>query len=161
MDKRERYEQLLQEIKALVSKEFELVSNLANVTALIKERTGFFWVGFYLVGKSASGGKELKLGPFQGPVACYTIGYGKGVCGAAWRDNKSYVVEDVHLFPGHIACSSLSESEIVVPLHNAEGEVVGVLDIDSDARADFDTIDQRYLEEICSVISSELFSKFV
>ena len=158
MEKKEKYEQLLVEVKGLVSSEFEVVGNLANVSALIREKMGFFWIGFYMVGECTSTKeKELKLGPFQGPVACFKIGWGRGVCGTSWKENKTYVVNDVEEFPGHIACSSLSRSEIVVPLHNTGGEVVGVLDIDSTEVGTFDSVDKQYLEQLCEIVSKELF----
>lgn len=158
MEKKEKYEQLLVEVNGLVSSEFEVVGNLANVSALIREKMGFFWIGFYMVGEcTTTKEKELKLGPFQGPVACFKIGWGRGVCGTSWKENKTYVVNDVEEFPGHIACSSLSRSEIVVPLHNSGGEVVGVLDIDSTEVGTFDSVDKQYLEQLCEIVSKELF----
>lgn len=162
MEKREKYESLLVEVNALIQGEKNTVGVLGNVCALIKEKMSFFWVGFYLVDKNASGVKELKLGPFQGPVACYRIGYGKGVCGKAWEEEKTLVVKDVEEFPGHIACSSLSRSEIVVPVRGCggnyeSGDVVAVLDIDSESVATFDEVDAEYLEKLCSIVSDELF----
>lgn len=138
--KEDKYQSLLPQIKALVEGEEDLIANLANVTAALKEAFGFFWVGFYLVKQ-----EELVLGPFQGPVACTRIRKGRGVCGTAWKEVVTQLVFDVDTFPGHIACSSLSRSEIVVPLL-ANGEVWGVLDVDSDQLNSFDEIDQRYLE---------------
>lgn len=151
-DKATRYRELLPQIQSLLDGETDMTANLANVSAALKEAMGFFWVGFYLVKDVQSGVKQLVLGPFQGPVACTRIGYGRGVCGTAWKSGKSIVVEDVEKFPGHIACSSLSRSEIVVPLY-AEGEgIVGVLDIDSTEAGAFDEVDREYLEKLCSII---------
>lgn len=144
--KKEQYESLIPQIKALIEDEPDLVANLANVVAALKEQFGWFWVGFYLVKED-----ELVLGPFQGPVACTRIRYGKGVCGSSWEQQQTLIVPDVEQFPGHIACSSLSKSEIVVPVIRA-GKVIGVLDVDSAELDQFDTTDQQYLEEIVSVI---------
>ena len=144
--KAEQYQQLFPQIDALVQSETDLVANLANIAAALKEQFNFFWVGFYLVREG-----ELVLGPFQGPVACTRIARGKGVCGAAWVQQETVVVPDVEAFPGHIACSSLSRSEIVVPLLNGTA-VFGVLDVDSEYLNHFDEIDQKYLEEIVSLI---------
>jgi GAF domain-containing protein len=140
--KAEQYEALLPQIKALITGEADLTANLANISAALKEQFGWLWVGFYLVK-----GGELVLGPFQGPVACTRIRKGRGVCGAAWERAETLVVPDVEAFPGHIACSSLSRSEIVVPLL-VNGEVKGVLDVDSADLNSFDETDKRYLEEI-------------
>lgn len=142
--KSEQYEELFTQLKYLVGNETNSVANLANVTAGLKEFFNFFWVGFYLV---ESG--ELVLGPFQGPIACTRIAFGKGVCGTAWKNNETILVPNVDEFPGHIACSSLSKSEIVVPLRK-ENKVIGVLDVDSDKLNEFDTVDQKYLEELCT-----------
>lgn len=149
-----RYESLIPQICSLIEGETDTIANLANVAAALKEAFGFFWTGFYLVRDSgaAANGKELVLGPFQGPVACTRIGYGKGVCGSAWKAGRSIVVEDVEKFPGHIACSSLSRSEIVVPLVMDDGEIIGVLDIDSTAVGTFDEEDRHYLEKLCRII---------
>lgn len=147
ISKNEKYELLVPQIKSLVESESDLIANLANVSAVLKDAFNLFWVGFYLVKDD-----ELVLGPFQGPIACTRIGYGKGVCGSSWKEAKAIIVPDVDKFPGHIACSSLSRSEIVVPLIS-EDKVVGVLDVDSLSLNDFDTIDERYLSEICSVVS--------
>lgn len=147
-----RYESLLPQISSLIEGETEMTANLANTAAALKEVFGFFWVGFYLVRTSGSGVYELVLGPFQGPVACTRIGYGKGVCGSAWKAAGSIVVEDVEKFPGHIACSSLSRSEIVVPMIGRDGKVIGVLDIDSTSTATFDDVDKYYLEKLCRII---------
>lgn len=144
--KKEMYATLLPQIKALVEGESNRVANLANVAAALKQTFGFFWVGFYLVEDG-----ELVLGPFQGPIACTRIRYGRGVCGTAWKEGKTLVVPDVDKFPGHIACSSASRSEIVVPIYNKKKEVVGVLDIDSDRLAEFDETDREWLERIVAV----------
>lgn len=141
--KEEKYISLLPQIEALVCDEPNLVANLANVTAALKQAFGFFWVGFYLVE-----GNELVLGPFQGPIACTRIGLGKGVCGKAWTDKETVLVADVDQFPGHIACSGDSKSEIVVPALDTDGNVRFVIDVDSDALNDFDEVDQRYLEKV-------------
>jgi GAF domain-containing protein len=142
----EQYKALLPQIKALIEGEEDLVANLANITAALKQQFGWLWVGFYLVKNN-----ELVLGPFQGPVACTRIQKGRGVCGSSWETATTLIVPDVEKFPGHIACSSLSKSEIVLPLINNE-TVVGVLDIDSELLNDFDTTDQYYLQEIVSWI---------
>ncbi|NCU42416.1 MAG: GAF domain-containing protein [Candidatus Moranbacteria bacterium] len=144
--KEEQYRALLPQIKSLVESEKDLIANLANVTAALREAFGFFWVGFYLVKDG-----ELVLGPFQGPIACTRIRKGRGVCGTAWAEARTLVVPDVDAFPGHIACSSLSRSEVVVPLIR-EKEVWGVLDIDSDLLNSFDEVDQRFLEELCGYL---------
>ena len=144
--KKEMYATLLPQIKALVEGESNRVANLANVAAALKQTFDFFWVGFYLVEDG-----ELVLGPFQGPIACTRIRYGRGVCGSAWKEGRTLVVPDVDKFPGHIACSSASRSEIVVPIYNKEKEVVGVLDIDSDRLAEFDETDREWLERIVAV----------
>ena len=123
------------------------ISTLANVSAALRSVFGFFWVGFYIVD-----GDRMYLGPFQGDAACTFIGYGKGVCGTAWMMRKTLVVHDVEDFPGHIACSSLSKSEIVVPMFGSDGSVIGVLDIDSDKLGDFDEIDAKYLEIIVKIV---------
>lgn len=145
-NKEEKYQELLPQLHSLVSTEEDLIANLANMAAALKQTFDFFWVGFYLVK-----GKELVLGPFQGPLACTRIRLGKGVCGTAWQEARTLIVPDVDLFPGHIACSSASKSEIVVPIIK-EGEVIGVLDIDSDALDSFDKTDAYYLEKICTYI---------
>ena len=144
--KKEQYEALVPQIAALISYETDLIANLGNVAAALKEQFGWFWVGFYLVKEG-----ELVLGPFQGPVACTRIKKGKGVCGTSWQEAKTLIVPDVDKFPGHIACSSLSKSEIVVPLIR-NGEVIGVLDVDSVDYDQFDETDQQYLEQIVSAI---------
>ena len=150
MDKIENYKLLLAQVKAIVKNETDSVANMANVTALIQEAFHFWWTGFYRVI-----GEQLVLGPFQGPVACTRIGFGKGVCGTSWKEKKTIVVEDVEQFPGHIACSSESKSEIVVPLMK-NGEVIGVLDIDSERLATFDDTDKLWLEQIAEVVSAVL-----
>ncbi len=150
--KAEIYQSLIPQIKALLDGEPDLIANLANVSAALKEQFGWLWVGFYLV-KSFGFAQddELVLGPFQGPVACTRIKKGRGVCGAAWQNAATLIVGDVEKFPGHIACSSLSKSEIVVPIIRNE-EVIGVLDVDSDELNQFDETDKKYLEEIISLI---------
>lgn len=152
--KAEIYQSLIPQIKGLLDGEPDLVANLANVAAALKEQFKWLWVGFYLVKPSgtAKGEDELVLGPFQGPVACTRIKKGHGVCGAAWQNAATLIVPDVEKFPGHIACSSLSRSEIVVPLIK-NNEVVGVLDIDSELPDQFDETDKKYLEEIVAVIT--------
>jgi GAF domain-containing protein len=147
--KKDQYEMLFPQIKALLEGEPDLIANLANIAAALKEQFNFLWVGFYIVR-----GNELVLGPFQGPVACTRIKPGKGVCGAAWEQNTIQVVPDVEQFPGHIACSSLSKSEIVLPLSNLSG-VWGVLDIDSSDYASFDDEDVFQLKRIVSLITFE------
>jgi L-methionine (R)-S-oxide reductase len=144
--KEEIYQALLPQVEALISGEQDLVANLANISAALREAFGFFWVGFYVVQ-----GQELVLGPFQGPIACTRIAYGRGVCGTAWKEQKTQLVPDVEAFPGHIACSSASKSEIVVPAFQ-NGEVFLVLDVDSDQLNDFDGIDQRYLEALMGML---------
>ncbi len=144
--KEEQYRSLLPQLEALIQGEGHALANLANCCAALKEQFGFLWVGFYLVQ-----GDELVLGPFQGPVACTRIAKGKGVCGRSWEEKKTFVVADVEQFPGHIACSSLSRSEIVVPLLHA-GKVVGVLDVDSAELASFDETDRVFLEKLVELL---------
>ena len=144
--KTEQYESLIPQIKALLDGETDLTANLANITAALKEQFGWFWIGFYLVKNN-----ELVLGPFQGPVACTRIKKGRGVCGTGWQKAETIIVPDVEKFPGHIACSSLSKSEIVIPLIR-NNEVVGVLDVDSDDYDQFDSTDQKYLESVTDLI---------
>ncbi len=145
----EQYQSLIPQIKGLLEGETDLVANLANIAAALKEQFGWFWVGFYLVKND-----ELVLGPFQGPVACTRIRKGRGVCGSSWQQASTLIVPDVEKFPGHIACSSLSKSEIVVPLfHN--GQVTGVLDVDSDELNQFDETDRKYLEQIVALVSEK------
>jgi GAF domain-containing protein len=146
--KQAKYEALLPQIFALTESESSWIANLANTSAALKETFGFFWVGFYLVD-----GDQLVLGPFQGPVACTRIAFGKGVCGASWRQERAILVPDVDAFPGHIACSSLSRSEVVLPLMK-EGEVIGVLDVDSDQLNEFDEVDVKFLTELCTWLVS-------
>lgn len=154
MSKTENYQLLVEQIRSLIEGERDAVAVMANVAAAIHEAMGFWWTGFYRVmPKAGSDDKELVLGPFQGPVACMHIPFGKGVCGTAWERQQTIVVPDVELFPGHIACSSLSRSEIVVPVIAASGEVVAVLDIDSRELSTFDNTDSQYLETICSYIA--------
>jgi GAF domain-containing protein len=148
--KSEKYEALIPQIESLISGEEDLYTNLANTAAALREAFGFFWVGFYLVKN-----QQLVLGPFQGPIACTRINFGKGVCGTAWKEAKTQLVPDVDAFPGHIACSSASKSEIVVPVFKGE-EVAMVLDVDSDALADFDETDQKYLEELMEILGRKL-----
>jgi L-methionine (R)-S-oxide reductase len=145
-NKTEQYQSLTPQIKGLLEGETDLVANLANVAAALKEQFGWLWVGFYVVKNN-----ELVVGPFQGPVACTRIKKGKGVCGTSWAEAKTIIVPDVEKFPGHIACSSLSKSEIVVPVIR-NNDVVAVLDVDSEDLDQFDTTDQRYLEEIVNLI---------
>ncbi len=145
--KKDKYRTLVPQLKGLLSGEDDVIANLANVAAALKETFRFFWVGFYLVK-----GEELVLGPFQGPVACTRIRKGRGVCGKAWETGRTLVVPDVEAFPGHIACSSLSRSEIVVPLRGADGTVWGVLDVDSEELNSFDDTDMSCLERICGML---------
>mgnify|MGYP006383414631 FL=1 len=144
--KEEKYSMLFKQIEALVTGESDEIANMANVAAMIHATFGFWWTGFYRVN-----GNQLVLGPFQGPLACSRIGYGKGVCGTAWKEQATQVVADVELFPGHIACSSLSRSEIVVPVWRGD-KVVAVLDIDSEHLATFDDIDRTWLEKIVGLL---------
>jgi L-methionine (R)-S-oxide reductase len=144
----ERYNALIPQVKALVTGEPDLIANVANIVAALKEGMGFFWVGVYFVKN-----EELVLGPFQGPVACTRIRFGKGVCGTSWKEKKVIVVEDVESFPGHIACSALSKSEIVLPAFKNR-EVFLVLDVDSENLASFDMDDEKYLGEIIKIIES-------
>ena len=154
MEKIEKYTLLCEQIKALIEGETDVVAVMANVVAVIHETMGFWWTGFYCVKSKAGGeGTELVLGPFQGPVACMHIAFGRGVCGTSWARRETVVVPDVEQFPGHIACSSLSRSEIVVPVFSKAHEVVAVLDIDSKDLATFDNIDRQYLEAVCSLIT--------
>lgn len=141
-----KYAELLPQIEALLSGETDIIANLANVCAALKYGMDFFWVGFYLVEEN-----QLVLGPFQGPVACTRISKGKGVCGTAWEKGETIIVEDVEKFPGHIACSSLSKSEIVIPIYN-NGDIVAVLDVDSDQLASFDKTDEIWLKKILALL---------
>ena len=151
-DKAGIYEEIIPQIENILEGENDIVANTANVAAILKEAFNFFWVGFYFVKN-----EELVLGPFQGPLACTRIKYGKGVCGTAWKEGKTLVVPDVDKFPGHIACSSLSRSEIVVPVFKASGNIVAVLDIDSKDFNTFDSTDAKYLEQLCRILGA-LFS---
>lgn len=148
--KAEKYEAVLPQIEALISGEPDLYANLANISAALKEAFDFFWVGFYLAKEN-----QLVLGPFQGPIACTRISMGKGVCGTAWQEGKTVLVPDVDAFPGHIACSSASKSEIVVPVFKG-GLVAMVLDVDSDQLDDFDTVDQEYLEKLMGALGEKI-----
>lgn len=148
--KSERYETIIPQIEALITGEPDLYANLANISAALKEAFGFFWVGFYLVKD-----EQLVLGPFQGPIACTRINPGKGVCGTAWVEKKTLLVPDVEAFPGHIACSAATKSEIVVPVFKG-GEVTMVLDVDSDQSDDFDAVDQEYLEKLMVLLGKQL-----
>ncbi len=152
IDKATRYQEFIPQLALLIEDEHEEVSVLANVSAALKECFGWFWIGFYLVRND-----QLILGPFQGSTACYRIRKGRGVCGTAWAEARTQVVPDVELFPGHIACSSLSRSEIVVPLYDKNGQVSAVLDIDSEHLATFDDTDKLYLEEVCRLIERNIY----
>lgn len=147
MDKIEKYEILVSQIRSLIQGETDVVAVMSNVAAAIHQAMGFWWTGFYRVV-----GDELVLGPFQGPVACMHIPFGKGVCGTAWKQAETIIVPDVEQFPGHIACSSESKSEIVVPIFGSNNTVVAVLDIDSEELNTFDETDRKFLEEICKMI---------
>ena len=153
IDKEEKYQHFRPDWELLISGETDETAVLANTCAALREAFGFFWTGFYLVKNG-----ELVLGPFQGDVACYRIRKGRGVCGTAWAEEKTQVVPDVEQFPGHIACSSLSKSEIVVPMI-AQGEVLGVLDIDSDELATFDETDRIYLEKMVDTLVKNIYNK--
>lgn len=143
----EQYKSLVPQIKGLLTGETDLIANLANISAALKEQFNFFWVGFYLIKDN-----ELVLGPFQGPVACTRIAYNRGVCGTAWAKEETLIVPDVEEFPGHIACSSLSKSEIVLPFY-VDNRLVGVLDVDSEHINHFTAVDEKYLKEILSLIN--------
>jgi GAF domain-containing protein len=145
--KEDRYQIMIPQIKALVEGETDLIANISNIMAVLKETMNFFWVGVYFVKA-----EELVLGPFQGPLACTRIGYGKGVCGKAWQEGRVIVVPDVEQFPGHIACSSLSKSEIVLPVI-VNDRVRMILDVDSDQLNDFDAVDAKYLADVASILS--------
>lgn len=144
----DQYKNLLPQIKALLEAETDTIANFANVSAVLKEAFGFLWVGFYIVKR-----EQLVLGPFQGRIACTRINYGKGVCGTAWKENRTVMVADVNTFAGHIACDSESRSEIVVPIRK-QGEVIAVLDVDSEIENYFTEIDAKYLEEIVSFLEA-------
>ena len=141
-----RYAELLPQIEALISGETDVIANLANVCAALKYGMNFFWVGFYLVDE-----EQLVLGPFQGPIACTRINKGKGVCGKAWEKGETIIVEDVDKFPGHISCSSLSKSEIVIPIYN-NGDIIAVLDVDSDEYGAFDKTDEQWLTKLTKLL---------
>jgi len=145
-DKAAQYKSLIPQIEALLAGEDDLIANLANICAALKEQFNWFWVGFYMIKNN-----ELVLGPFQGPVACTRIAIGKGVCGTAWQNAETLIVNDIDEFPGHIACSSFSRSEIVIPLFN-NNEVIGVLDVDSEHLAYFDETDALYLKQIIKLV---------
>lgn len=145
-DKRERYETLISQLDALVAGERDVIANLSNIVAALKQTFNFFWVGFYIVKED-----QLVLGPFQGPIACTRINFGKGVCGASWKDGKTILVPDVEKFPGHIACSAASKSEIVLPAFK-NGSVFLVLDVDSDRLNDFDVVDEHYLSAVIRLV---------
>ena len=151
-NKQQIYDELTAQLDALMEGESEEMSVLANVSAALAERFPWFWTGFYLEREG-----ELRLGPFQGTIACMHIAHGRGVCGTAFERRQSIVVPDVEQFPGHIACSSLSRSEIVVPIFNSEGEPVGVLDVDSTSLAAFDDVDRQNLERICQLLTRHLY----
>lgn len=148
--KSEKYEALLPQIESLIAYETSLTANLANVSAALREAFGWWWVGFYLVD-----GEELVLGPFQGPVACTRIRFGRGVCGTAWKEAKSQLVPDVEKFPGHIACSSASVSEIVIPVIDKNGKVLAVLDVDSERYDVLDETDVHYLEKLVAMVAEK------
>lgn len=145
--KEEKYKELLPQIQSLVEGEKDNVANMANICAALKFGMNFFWVGFYLVKD-----EQLVLAPFQGPVACTRINLGKGVCGTSWQKKETIIVDDVEKFPGHIACSSLSKSEIVLPLFDAHKKVIGVLDVDSDELSSFDKTDELHLNKIINLL---------
>ena len=151
-DKEQKYGQLLKEAVALVDGETDMIANMSNLAALIHETMGFWWTGFYIVRPGKDGVEQLVLGPFQGPVACTRIAFGRGVCGTSWQRRETIVVPDVEQFPGHIACSSESRSEIVVPVFS-DKKITAVLDIDSRYLNTFDDIDARYLEQIVTLLS--------
>jgi L-methionine (R)-S-oxide reductase len=147
LSKKEKYEQLLPQLEGLVMGESNTIANVSNIMAALKQSFNFWWVGVYFVD-----GDTLVLGPFQGPVACTRIGFGKGVCGTSWKEEKTIVVENVELFPGHIACSSASQSEIVVPVFNNKKEVIAVIDVDSEHLNHFDETDKLYLEKVAVLL---------
>ncbi len=147
MSKEEKYQELVANVKAIIEGETDMIAIMSNIAAEIHQTMKFWWTGFYRVKDG-----ELILGPFQGPIACMHIAYGRGVCGTAWKKEKTIIVPDVEQFPGHIACSSQSRSEIVVPVFDKDSKVIAVLDIDSEHLSTFDETDQKYLEEICQAI---------
>ncbi len=148
MKKAEKYQLMLKQAHSIMEKETDLIANMANITALLKATFDWFWIGFYRVDKQAN---QLILAPFQGTLACTRINYGKGVCGEVWQSGQTQVVKDVHQHPNHIACSALSQSEIVVPICNQQGEIIAVLDIDDDKLATFDEEDVDYLEQLAEM----------
>lgn len=148
-NKAEKYELLIKQADSILNSENDLIANMANLTALLKDTFGWFWVGFYRVDKASN---QLILGPFQGPLACTRIEHGRGVCGEVWATQNTQIVSDVNSHPNHIACSSLSQSEIVVPVRNKLGEIIAVLDIDSDELATFDEVDAEYLEQLVELL---------
>ncbi|MDU1903794.1 MAG: GAF domain-containing protein [Dysgonomonas sp.] len=145
----EHYQNIIPQIQALIKPEYDLIANMANISAVLKETFDFLWVGFYIVR-----GEELVLGPFQGHIACTRIRYGKGVCGTAWKEEKTMIVPDVDAFPGHIACDSQSRSEIVIPVIK-ENEVIAVLDVDSEYKDHFSECDAKYLQLIIELLISQ------
>lgn len=149
--KAEMYEYAFSQIKAVTISEDNVVANLSNIVAILKQQFKWWWVGFYWVKH-----EQLVLGCFQGPMACTRIAYGKGVCGTAWQQQKTIIVPNVHHFPGHIACSSASLSEIVVPIVNHQQQVIGVLDVDSEYESHFDEVDQQYLEQLCEYLTQQI-----
>ena len=148
MNKEEQYKELVANVKAIIEGETDMIAIMSNMAAEIHQTMKFWWTGFYRVKDG-----ELILGPFQGPIACMHIAYGRGVCGTAWKKEETIIVPDVEQFPGHIACSSVSRSEIVVPVFDKDKNVIAVLDIDSEHLATFDEIDKKYLEAICEAIA--------
>lgn len=151
LSKDEKYKSLLPQLKALLEGETDTIANFANISAALKQTFGFFWVGFYIV-KISKRGEELLLGPFQGTIACTRIKYGKGVCGTAWKEKRTIIVEDVNQFPGHIACDAASQSEIVIPVFDHRNDIVAVLDIDSEHLNHFDETDAHYLRQIVNLL---------
>lgn len=151
--RKEVYQSLIPQLKALIEGEDDFIANCANIAAALRQSFNFWWVGFYFVKNQ----EELVLGPFQGDIACTRIKIGKGVCGTTWEKNETIIVDDVEIFPGHIACSSASKSEIVVPIVK-EGVVIGVLDVDSDKLADFNEVDKIYLEQVALIIADSIRS---
>ncbi len=150
-NKESAYQTLVPQVRALIEGESNLIANLANISSALKMTFEHLWIGFYWVEE-----EQLVLGPFQGPIACTRISKGKGVCGTAWENRKTVIVKNVNLFPGHIACSSDSVSEIVVPIFSREGHVIGIIDIDSTTEGSFDNIDQKYLEQIAQIITNSI-----
>lgn len=151
LSKEEKYVSLLPQLKGLLEGEDDMIANFANISAALKQSFNFFWVGFYIVKK-----EELVLGPFQGTIACTRIKYGKGVCGTAWKEKRTVIVEDVNQFPGHIACDAASQSEIVVPVFDHRNDIVAVLDIDSEYLSHFDETDALYLQEIIKLLEQKI-----